>query len=121
MRISDWSSDVCSSDLLARLAKDDPDRANALLPRVAAALGMDEAERARVLYQVARWTAVSYLPESPGRLAAVPNRAWKDELSALRVREELDRSDWQSALECGSTARWVRAVQYVETSVVAVN
>src|SRR3546814_4409354 len=39
---------------LARLAKDDPDRANALLPHVAAALGMEEAERARVLYSVAQ-------------------------------------------------------------------
>lgn len=83
---------------LARLAKDDPDRANALLPRVAAALGMDEAERARVLYQVARWTAVSYLPEAPARLAAVPASAWNDELYALRVREALARSDWKSAL-----------------------
>src|SRR3546814_6435937 len=96
MRISDWSSDVCSSDLLARLAKDDPDRANALLPRVAAALGMDEAERARVLYQVARWTAVSYLPEAPAPLAAVPTSAWDDELYALRVREALARSAWKS-------------------------
>src|SRR3546814_17481517 len=86
MRISDWSSDVCSSDLprsrliashgLARLAKSTPAAAENALPRFAQALGFTEEDRGRVLYQVALWTAASYEPESARRLAAVPASAY---------------------------------------------
>ena len=83
---------------LAKLAKDAPDRANGLLSQVSPALGMTDADRAPALYQIARWTAVSYLPGAAARLHAVPAMAWDESLHALRVREALARSDWKSAL-----------------------
>jgi soluble lytic murein transglycosylase len=87
-----------ASQGLAKLAKADPARAEALLPKVAAALGFDEAERGRVLYQAALWSAASYLPETARRLAAVPASAYDDRLHEWRVREALARSDWKAAL-----------------------
>src|SRR3546814_1902279 len=100
MRISDWSSDVCSSDLhgLARLAKSTPAAAEYALPRFAQALGFTEEDRGRVLYQVALWTAASYEPESARRLAAVPASAYDERLHEWQAREPLPRSDWPAAL-----------------------
>src|SRR3546814_6847700 len=100
MRISDWSSDVCSSDLhgLARLAKSTPAAAENALPRFAQALGFTEEDRGRVLYQVALWTAASYEPESARRLAAVPASAYDERLHEWQAREALARSDWPAAL-----------------------
>ncbi|HVI24898.1 MAG TPA: transglycosylase SLT domain-containing protein [Xanthomonadaceae bacterium] len=83
---------------LARLAKSDPDRAEALLPSYAAALGFGDAERNAVLYQIALWTVASYLPESARRLAAVPEAAYDDRLREWRAREAMARSDWPAAL-----------------------
>jgi len=83
---------------LARLAKSDPDRAEALLPAYAEALEFGEAERGTVLYQVALWTVASYLPESARRLAAVPASAYDDRLREWRAREAMSRSDWPAAL-----------------------
>lgn len=83
---------------LAALARQSPDRAHALLANVGNALHFGEAERGRVAYQVARWTGVSYLPESVARFEAVPASAWDEALYELRVREAMARSDWKSAL-----------------------
>jgi soluble lytic murein transglycosylase len=83
---------------LAKLGKDDPDRAESLLPRYASALGMTEAERGIVLYQVALWTVASYLPDSARRLNLVPESAYDDRLHEWRVREAMARSDWPAAL-----------------------
>src|SRR5690606_38680195 len=63
-----------------------------------AALYVDEAQRVRVLYQVALWTAASYLPGATRRLAAVPPSAYDDRLHEWQVREALARSDWKGAL-----------------------
>src|SRR3546814_6540057 len=100
MRISDWSSDVCSSDLhgLARLAKSTPAAAENALPRFAQALGFTEQDRGCVLYQVALWTAASYEPESARRLAAVPASSYDERLHEWQAREALARSDWPAAL-----------------------
>lgn len=83
---------------LAKLAKTAPDRAEALLPAVAASLGMDEDERGRVLYQIALWSVASYLPESARRLAAVPLSAYDAPLHEWQAREAMARSDWPAAL-----------------------
>ena len=83
---------------LAKLAKADPDRAERMLPGIAGALGFDEADRGRVLYQVALWTAASYLPQSARRLAAVPASAYDERLHEWQVREAMARSDWNAAL-----------------------
>ena len=84
---------------LARLAENDPDRAEALLPQYAQALGFDETDRGRVLYPIALWSAASYRPESARRLAAVPAASYDARLHEWRVREAMARSDWDAALE----------------------
>src|SRR5690606_18686277 len=64
-----------------------------------AALGLDESQRGQVLYQVALWTAASYLPDAARRLAAVPASAYDDRLHEWQVREALARADRKGALE----------------------
>jgi soluble lytic murein transglycosylase len=83
---------------LARLGKSDPDQAESLLPGYASALDFTEADRGRVLYMVALWTAASLLPESERRLAAVPEASYDKRLHEWRVREAMARSDWPAAL-----------------------
>lgn len=83
---------------LAKYGKSQPSAAEAMLPRVADALGFDEAQRGRVLYQIALWTVASYEPDSARRLAAVPGSAYDERLHEWRVREAMSRSDWPAAL-----------------------
>jgi soluble lytic murein transglycosylase len=87
-----------ASQGLARLGKSVPLAAETNLPRFAQALGFTEADRGRVLYQIALWTVASYEPESARRLAAVPASAFDDKLHEWQVREALARSDWRGAL-----------------------
>ena len=91
-------SRLVASHALAHLARSDPDKAEQLLPPVAAALGFSDAERARVLYPIALWSVASYLPGSERRLANVPASAYDERLHEWRVREALARSDWPGAL-----------------------
>ncbi len=91
-------SRLVASQGLARLGKADPDAAEAQLPRYAGALEFSEADRGRVLYQVALWTVASYLPGSARRLDAVPAASYDPRLHEWRVREALSRSDWPAAL-----------------------
>jgi soluble lytic murein transglycosylase len=83
---------------LARLARDNPDLAEAQLPKIADALAFTDADRGRVLYPIALWTVASYGPDSARRLAAVPEAAYDDRLREWRAREALSRSDWAAAL-----------------------
>ena len=87
-----------ASQGLTRLAKSVPVAAEAQLPKYAQALGFSEADRGRVLYQVALQSASSYEPEGARRLAAVPLSAYDERLHELQVREALARSDWAGAL-----------------------
>ena len=91
-------SRLVAAAALAKLGKAAPDRAEALLPAVAQALGFGEAERGRVLYQVALWTVASYLPGSAQRMAAVPLAAYDTNLHEWQAREAMARSDWVAAL-----------------------
>ncbi|MFZ5605733.1 MAG: transglycosylase SLT domain-containing protein [Pseudomonadota bacterium] len=91
-------SRLVAAAALAKLAKSNPDRAEALLPGVAQALGFGEAELGRMRYQIALWTVASYLPDAARRLAAVPESAYDDSLREWRVREALARADWPAAL-----------------------
>ena len=91
-------SRLVASQGLARLGKSAPDMAEALLPRYAKALEFNEADRGRVLYQIALWTVASYLPDSARRLNAVPASAYDERLHEWRVREAMARSDWKAAL-----------------------
>ncbi len=87
-----------ASQGLARLGKSAPLAAETQLPKYAQALDFSEADRGRVLYQVALWTVASYGPESARRLAAVPASAFDDKLHEWQVREAMARSDWRAAL-----------------------
>jgi soluble lytic murein transglycosylase len=89
---------LVATTALARLAKRDPDRATALLAQVGPALGLDDAQRNKVLYEAALWTVASYGPDSARRLAAVPESAYDDRLREWRVREALARGDRDAAL-----------------------
>lgn len=91
-------SRLAASHGLAKLARNAPDQAEALLPGVAGTLGFTEADRGRVLHPVALWTVASYGPESARRLAAVPLSAYDERLHEWQAREALARSDWRAAL-----------------------
>lgn len=91
-------SRLVASHGLAQLGRNDPDAAEARLPRYAEALGFDEQARGRVLYQIALWTVASYLPDSARRLNLVPDAAYDERLHEWRAREALARSDWPAAL-----------------------
>jgi soluble lytic murein transglycosylase len=83
---------------LMRLAKSAPAAAELQLPQYATALGMDEAERGKVLYEAALWTVASYDPDSARRLDAVPESAYDERLHEWRAREAMARGDWRAAL-----------------------
>jgi soluble lytic murein transglycosylase len=87
-----------ASQGLARLGKSVPLAAETQLPALAQALAFTEADRGRVLYQIALWTVASYDPESARRLAAVPASAYDERLHEWQVREAMARSDWPAAL-----------------------
>ncbi|MGY1459321.1 MULTISPECIES: transglycosylase SLT domain-containing protein [unclassified Luteimonas] len=91
-------SRLAASHGLATLARSNPDAAEALLPQVAQALQFTDADRSRVLYQVALWTVASYHDGGARRLAAVPDAAYDERLHEWRVREAMSRSDWRAAL-----------------------
>lgn len=91
-------SRMVASQGLARLAKSTPIAAEMQLPKYAAALGLSEAERARVLYQAALWTVASYEPDSARRLNAVPESAYDERLHEWRAREAMARGDRPAAL-----------------------
>ena len=83
---------------LMRLAKSSPVNAELQLPQYAAALGMSEIERGKVLYEAALWTVASYEPDSARRLNAVPESVYDEKLHEWRVREAMARGDWRAAL-----------------------
>lgn len=96
-RAASWARDARSravaAEGLARLARRSPDAAEAQLATLAPALGLDEAQRGKVLYEIALWTVASYLPRSQQRLAAVPASAYDERLHEWRVREAMNRRD----------------------------
>lgn len=96
-RAANWPKDARSRNVaaegLARLARRSPDAAQAQLATLSKALGMDEAQRGKVLYQIALWTVASYLPGSSTRLEAVPAASYDERLHEWRVREAMNRRD----------------------------
>jgi len=94
---------------LVRLAKRSPDSAEQQVASVGNALGLSDAERGRVLNEVALWTVASYGPGSAQRLNAVPAAGYDDKLHEWRVREAMSRGDDVAALaaieKMGSTQR----------------
>jgi soluble lytic murein transglycosylase len=111
-------SRLVASHGLARRAKSSPLSAQTLMPKFASALGFNDEERGRALYQAALQTVASYEPESATRLNAVPEVAYDERLHEWRVREAMARSDWAAALvavrKMGSTQRNDSRWQYFE-------
>ncbi|MFP7722928.1 lytic transglycosylase domain-containing protein [Lysobacter sp. A3-1-A15] len=126
-RALDWPkterSRLVASHGLAKLGKDDPDRAESLLAPHAQALGFTEADRGRAMYQIALWTVASYLPDSARRLNLVPEASYDARLHEWRARDAMARSDWPAALAAirrmgadqRSDSRW----QYFEARLAA--
>lgn len=102
-RASQWPGDARSrrvaSHGLAASARANPDEAERRLAALSGALQMDEAERGRVLYQIALWSVASLdgNPAAMRRFAAVPASAWDANLHEWQVREALSRGDWNAA------------------------
>jgi|GEM_PF-52637 len=117
-------SRAIASHALARLAKSQPLSAETVMPKFAYALGMNDEERGRVLYQAATWTVASYGPESARRLNAVPDVAYDEKLHEWRVREAMARSDWSAALtairKMGPTQRADSRWQYFEARLLEI-
>lgn len=101
-RALDWPKTERSRNVamqgLMRLAKSAPAAAELQLPQYANALGMDERQRGKVLYEAALWTVASYEADSARRLNAVPESVYDERLHEWRVREAMARGDWRSAL-----------------------
>lgn len=84
---------------LAKLARRDPGGAQARLDRLQPTMRLNDADRGRVLYNIALWTVASYAPGSAQRLAAVPASAFDAKLHEWQVREALARGDDATALK----------------------
>ncbi|HEX5757192.1 MAG TPA: transglycosylase SLT domain-containing protein [Arenimonas sp.] len=102
-RAQQWPRDARSRQVatvgLQRLAKRDPDAAEAQLPSLASALGLDAAQQGRVRYELALWTVASYAPGASKRLAAVPSAAYDDRLHEWRLRDALNQRDTAAAVQ----------------------
>ncbi|MBE2211895.1 MAG: lytic transglycosylase domain-containing protein [Xanthomonadaceae bacterium] len=92
------SRSVATAALVAT-AKKSPANGEAAFATFAAMIGLDDAQRGRVLYEIALQSAASYEPEGARRLAAVPVAAYDERLHGLRLREAMARSDWAGARE----------------------
>lgn len=91
-------SRLVAAAALEKFARKNPGGAEALLPSVASTLQFTDADRGRVLAQVAMQSAASFAPEAARRLAAVPDVGYDTALHEWRVREAIARSDWAGAL-----------------------
>src|SRR3546814_14431036 len=90
MRISDWSSDVCSSDLVARI-------------------GFGIAHRQRLLDQVGEGYAAVVAGEQPGQRARQhPADVGQDVAGVQQVAQGLD--DWQASAHRSLVAELAAAV-----------
>ena len=101
-RALNWPRNPRSANMamqgLMRLAKSSPASAESQLPQYASALGMDETQRGKVLYEAALWTVASYEADSARRLNAVPESVYDERLHEWRTREAMARGDWNAAL-----------------------
>lgn len=102
-RAGSWPRDARSRAMategLVRLARRSPDAAQDQLDVLAPRLALEEAQRGRVLYEIALWTVASYLPGAQARLAAVPAIAYDARLHEWRVREAMSRGDDAAAVQ----------------------
>lgn len=104
-RASNWPRTPLSASVashgLARMARNNTDEAERRLAELSQTLGMSEADRGRVLYQIALWSVASLdgNPAAVRRFAAVPASAFDASLHEWQVREALSRGDWSAVHE----------------------
>ncbi|MCO5055770.1 lytic transglycosylase domain-containing protein [Thermomonas sp.] len=91
-------SRLVAAAALEKFARKNPGAAEALLPSIASTLQFTDADRGRVLAQIALQSAASFTPDAARRLAAVPAVGYDATLHEWRVREAIARSDWAGAL-----------------------
>lgn len=84
---------------LEKFAKGNPAGAEALLSAVASTLQFTDADRGRVLAQIALQSAAAFTADAARRLAAVPAVGYDANLHEWRVREAISRADWAAALD----------------------
>ena len=112
-------------DGLKALAKEDPNAAETVFESVTPKLRLSPTQQNAVLYQIALWSAASYLPNSTERLARVPEASYDDTLYMWRVRDAILHADWQAALsgvqkmpaDLQNTTRW----QYIKARMLEKN
>ncbi|MBD8525698.1 lytic transglycosylase domain-containing protein [Pseudomarimonas arenosa] len=80
--------------VLARIAQRDPDLAETQLAAVQQAESLSADQVGAVRYQIALWSAASYLPHSARRMAAVSDAYFDARLREWQAREALARQDW---------------------------
>lgn len=91
-------SRLVAAAALEKFARKNPGGAEALLPSIASTLQFTDADRGRVLAQIALQSAASFTDDAARRLAAVPAVGYDANLHEWRVREAISRSDWAAAL-----------------------
>lgn len=94
----DARSRAVATAALVAIAKKSPSNGEIALAKFSPMLSLDETQRGRVLSEIALQSAASYEPEAARRLAAVPESAYDERLSTLRIREAMARRDWAGAL-----------------------
>src|SRR3546814_7938070 len=111
MRISDWSSDVCSSDLLERLVRRPPQRSNEMKHSIRGTVGSDGAANAFLVTNMDEGTSSIQVQVAvdaivPTSHAQAVNERW-EQISALRwefanrlreLRSEEHTSELQSLM-----------------------
>ncbi|RPH97714.1 MAG: hypothetical protein EHM68_07370 [Lysobacterales bacterium] len=84
---------------LRRLARSDPDRAWRLYQNLEQHIVWPGDRQGHILGEIALWSAVEGLPETPRRMGAVPESARDDRLLEWWARYELARGNWQEMLQ----------------------
>ncbi len=101
-KTASWPADARHRAVLVQalqsIARNDPASAQTFLESTQDRLQLDAAQRGQIRYQIALWSAASYLPDSATRFAQVPDAAWDARLHEWQVREALARTDDASAL-----------------------
>lgn len=88
---------LAATAALKRLAKKDPDTAEAKLLQWQKTLKLPTKQMGDVRAAIALWSAASLLPNSTAKFAKVPKDAFTDQLHQWRLREALSRNDTRAA------------------------
>ena len=83
---------------LRRLARSDPDRAAQIWTGLESHFSWDEAARAAVQREIALWSAVEGVEQTPDRMRAVPENHRDDRLMEWWVRYDLGRGAWADVI-----------------------